>query len=562
MTKQTRRYLAQALELHRAGRFAEAEKRYARHLSGHPDDPAALKDAATVALQIGNPALAIARLERLVALDPQSANAYGNLGYALIQAGRFADAARRLERALEIDPSYAVAHNNLGIAYEHLSRHAEAIDAFERALALKPDYAEPVANLAELLNRGEETTRARAALNRAQAAQLSHFGARVARAAAEAQEGKLEGALATLEHIAASAPGDPLFWELLGSLRNWAGDLAGAEMAYRKALALNPKDQRAWLGVGGSLLGRGDYERGWRAFEERPDGCFGTPTRFGDIPQWDGEWLDGSLLVVCEQGLGDVVQFARFIPKARARVRRLIFLVDATWRSLAPLLTTLRGIDELCADAIALGNVGERPRARVSVLSLPYLLGVRVDTLPGPVPYLSSLAERAAMWKPRLESIPRPRIGLTWAAYARRDLGYLTRQKTVPLALLAPVIVGSNASFVSLQLGAAGKLEPHSELAERIVDFTADINDFADTAAIMTELDLVISSDTSVAHVAGALGKAIWMLDRYNTCWRWRLAAERSPWYPTMRIFRQHKFGDWSEPLTQLAAALGEIGTD
>src|SRR5271170_7629656 len=189
MTKPTRRYLAQALELHRAGRFAEAEKRYARHLSVHPDDPAALKDAATVALQIGHPALAVARLERLVALDLQSANAYGNLGYALIQAGRFTDAIHCLERAVRIDPSYAVAHNNLGIAYEHLLRHTEAIDAFERALTLKPDYAEPAVNLAELLNRGEDASRAKAALNRAQAAQLSHFGARVALAAAEAQEG-------------------------------------------------------------------------------------------------------------------------------------------------------------------------------------------------------------------------------------------------------------------------------------------------------------------------------------------------------------------------------------
>ena len=556
MSKPTRRYLAHALELHRSGRFAEAEKRYARHLATYPDDPVALRDAATAALQIGNPALAIARLERLVTLDPLSANAHGNLGYALIQAGRFADAARCLERAVAIDPAYAVAHNNLGIAYEHLLRHADAIDAFERALTLRADYAEPAANLAELLNRGEEETRARGALTRAQAAQLSHFGARVALAAAEAQEGKLEDALTALEHTALSKPLDPLFWELLGSLRNWAGELASAETAFRAALALSPKDQRAWLGVGAALLARGDYDRGWRAFEERPDGCFGAPTRFGDVRQWDGERLDGTLLVVCEQGLGDVVQFARFIPEVRARVRRLVFLVDGAWRSLAPLLSTLAGVDELCVDAASPAAVGAR--ARVSVLSLPHLLGVRVERLPGPVPYLSPLAERTAMWKPRLESIPRPRIGLAWAAYARRDVGYLTRQKTVPPALLAPVIAGSSASFVSLQVGAAGKHAAHGELAERMVDLTMHINDFADTAAIMAELDLVISSDTSVAHVAGALGKAVWMLDRYNTCWRWRLAADRSPWYPTMRIFRQHKFGDWSEPLRQLVAALGE----
>jgi Flp pilus assembly protein TadD len=559
MSKLTHRDLSRALELHKAGRFAEAEKRYARYLAVHPDDRAVLSNAATTALQIGKLALAISRLERLVALDPQRANGYSNLGYALIQDGRSEEAVRCLERAVEIDPNYAVAHNNLGIAYENLSRRAEAIAAFERALALKPEYADPAANLGEVLNRDGDTAEASAALQRAIAAQRSHFGARGALAIAEALDGKLEGALATLERLGAAAPRDPLLWETLGLLRTWVGDLPAAEIAYRKALALNPKDQRAWLGVGGTLLARGDFERGWRAFEERPDGCFGAPSRFGAIPQWDGRRLEGSLLVICEQGLGDVVQFARFIPGARGRVRRLILLADANWASLAPLLATISGIDDLYTDASALAALAERPLARASVLSLPHLLGVRVETLPGPVPYLSPPAERTAVWKPRLEAIPRPRVGLAWAAYARRDFGYVTRQKTVPLALLAPAIAASSASFVSLQLGAAGKLASHGELAQRIVNFTADIRDFGDTAAIMGELDLVISSDTSVAHVAGAMGKPTWMLDRYNTCWRWRLAADRSPWYPTVRIFRQQKFGDWSEPLTQLATALGDI---
>lgn len=296
--------------------------------------------------------------------------------------------------------------------------------------------------------------------------------------------------------------------------------------------------------------------RTWMAgLRGAPGRLFCVPTRFGDVPQWDGRRLDGPLLVFCEQGLGDVVQFARFIPDARRRVDWLIFLVDANWQSLAPLLATLPGLDALCTDVPALGSFSERPRARASVLSLPYLLGVRVEALPGPVPYLSALTERSADWKPRLDTIPRPRVGLVWAAYPRRDIGYITRQKTIPLALLASAVAESSASFVSLQLG-AGQLEPHSELGHGIVDLTSDIRDFADTAAIIAALDLVISSDTSVAHVAGALGMPIWMLDRYNTCWRWRLATDRSPWYPTMRIFRQQRFGNWSEPLAQLSAAL------
>ena len=559
MAKDTRRDLARALELHKAGSLAEAEKGYASYLASHPDDPAALNNAAAAALQGGNPALAIARFERLVALDPQHAHGYSNLGYALIQSGRPEEAARCLERAVEIDPRLAIAHNNLGIAYENLFRRADAIASFERALALQPQYADAAANLGEVLNRDGDTVRARAMLQQALRAQPSHFGARVALTAADALDGRLEEALAALERILPSMPREPRFWQALGSLRAWSGDLVGSEEAFRSALALDPHDQRSWLGIGGAQLARGDFARGWRAFEERRDGCLGAPSRFEEIPQWDGSPLDGALLIVCEQGLGDVVQFARFVPDARSRVRRLIFLADSNWRTLAPLLATLQGIDDLCTDAASLTALAERPIARASVLSLPYLLGLRVEALPGPVPYVSALTDRTAAWKPRLEAIPRPRIGLAWAAYARRDIGYVTRQKSVPPALLAPLIAATRASFVSLQLGAAGKLAPEGELAARIVDLTADISDFGDTAAIISELDLVISSDTSVAHVAGAMGKPTWMLDRYNTCWRWRLAEDRSPWYPTMRIFRQQRFGDWHEPIARVAAALARF---
>jgi hypothetical protein len=193
------------------------------------------------------------------------------------------------------------------------------------------------------------------------------------------------------------------------------------------------------------------------------------------------------------------------------------------------------------------------------VLSLPFILGIEVDALPGPLPYLSVLPNRAALWKPRLETFARPRVGLTWATYARRDVAFLTRQKTIPLDRLAPVLDTPRVSFVSLQFGAAGDLSPLGALASRVANFTADIRDFGDTAAIMAELDLVISADTAVAHVAGALGKPVWLVDRFNACWRWRLAQDRSPWYPTMRIFRQERFGDWSAPVARVAAALREF---
>src|SRR5262249_15198441 len=157
------------------------------------------------------------------------------------------------------------------------------------------------------------------------------------------------------------------------------------------------------------------------------------------------------------------------------------------------------------------------------------------------------------------EPMPHPRIGVAWEGLVRRDIAYILRQKTIPMELLAPVIVATRASFVSLQLGGADKLAQHGALAQRMLDVTSGIRDFGDTAAIIAELDLVISPDTSIAHVAGAMGKPVWMLDRYHTDWRWRLEGERSPWYPTMRIFRQQRFGQWREPIERLAVALADL---
>ena len=556
-----RQGLARAFELQKAGRLEEAEAGYAAYLAAFPDDLGALNNAAVVALQNGDLPLAVSRFRKLVALAPEQAHGHNNLGYALIHAGCPEDAIEQLDRAIALDPHYATAHNNLGIAHERTDRRSEAIAAFERALAIDPRYADAAANLAEVLNGDDDTPRARAAAKRALAANPRHLGARVALAVADALDGDLGGARETLETLAPTKPQFAGFWRVLGTLRFWGGDFEAAEAASRCALTLDRNDRQAKFGVAAALLGSGDYRRGWRAFEERPDGVFGQSRRFRELPRWTGESLDGALLVICEQGLGDVVQFARFASEARRRVAELVLLADGPWQTVAPLLATVPGIDQVVTDGAALAALRAPPSAVASVLSLPFLLGIDTDSLPRALPYVSVLPDRAALWKPRLAAVERPRVGLAWAAHARRDVAYLTRQKTIPLPHLALLLETPGVNFVSLQLGAAGELSPLGYLADRVTVFTRDIRDFGDTAAIMAELDLVISTDTSVAHVAGALGRPVWMIDRFNTCWRWRLASDRSPWYPTMRIFRQERFGDWSGPLARVATALADVSS-
>lgn len=557
----TQEELSLALELHRAGRLAEAEASYATYLARHPDSKTALNNAGVIALQSGHIELAVARFEALVKLVPEYARGHSNLGYALIHTGRTSEAVKHLEHAVALDPNDSLAHNNLGIAFEHMERRGDAIAAFERALELNPRFADAAANLGEMMTRDGDSVGARATLGRALAMQPGHLGARVALAVTDALEGSLDASRATLEALAtqATVSYEPL-WQSLANLRLWTGDLVGAEAAFRRAAALEPGDHLARFGVAATLLARGAYAEGWRAFEERPDGCFGEPRRFAEFPQWRGEPLDGTLLLYCEQGLGDIVQFARFIPAARRRVRRLVMFAGGAWRNLQPLLATLSGIDEFCVDETAIDALSSRPSARVSVLSLPFLLGVDVAALPGEIPYLSAPPDYVARWEHRLAGLTRPRIGLAWAALVRRDLAYLTRMKSIPVRELVPLLSLPGLSFVSLQVGPAEPLAALGALAERVVDFTADIRDFGDTAAIISQLDLVISSDTSVAHVAGAMGKPTWLVDRFNSDWRWRLAEDRSPWYPTARIFRQDRFAEWASPITRICKALREVG--
>jgi Flp pilus assembly protein TadD len=498
----------------------------------------------------------VSRFEQLAALLPGSASARSNLGYALVGVGRAMDAVLHLERSVQLDPTNAVAFNNLGIAYERSGARPQAIHAFERALSLDPKFADAAVNLGNVHNRLGATTASRAAFARALAVHPMNLAAKTGLAFAQALDGDPEGARAVLEAYARSAPPSPWFQQTLAAVRHWCGDLAAAEDAYRRAAAIDPGDPDARFGIASTMLGRGDYAAGWRAFEERADGCFGPARQFPDLPAWDGMPMAGLLVVHAEQGLGDVVQFARFIPQAAGRVGKVVVVADGSWRTLGPLLATLSPAIDVVTDAAAARAHPERPVARCSVLSLPWLLGIGPQDLPGSIPYLAVPDAYAQRWHPRIAALPRPRVGLAWAAFARGDHGYVTRHKSVPLALLAPLIDTPGVAFVSLQLGAAGALAPLGARARRVFDPTADINDFGDTAAIIGELDLVISTDTSVAHVAAALGTPVWLLDRYNSCWRWRLAARRSPWYPSLRIFRQRRFLDWSHPLTEVQAAL------
>lgn len=545
--------LGQAFALQQAGRLADAEALYTKVLALTPDDPTALVNAGAVAMMRGDLGQAVTRFERVAKLAPNNHIVQTNLGLAYTNAGRTDEALRALDRAVALKGDFAQAHNNRGIAQLRAGRRAEAVASFERALALDPRYVDAALNLAERRNEAGDGAGALPLFDQVLAARPGHPQASTSRAFALALTGDLPAAIADLERITAAARDDAAAWQTLGAVRNWAWQHGAAEVAFRHALALNPQSHDAAFGIASTLLARGNYPFGWTAFEQRPDRGAESGAAVAALPVWDGRAFDGTLVVYGEQGFGDVIQFARFVARARSRVAQVVLLLDGYRAPLAPLLASVAGVDRVVTRAEDVP--ADAATRRVSILSLPHRLGIDAAQLTSDARYIAPPADRAEAWRARMAPLAAPRVGLAWSVLARDGHGFITRHKSVPGDVLTPVLATPGTTFVTLQPGTAGDPASLPASANRVLDLRGELRDFADTAALIDTLDLVVSADTAVAHLAGALGKPVWLLDRYNSCWRWRAAADTSPWYPTMRIFRQPRFGDWPAVGASVAAA-------
>jgi len=544
--------LARAIDLQQRGRLDEAEREYAALLARNARDVTVLINAGVLALTRGDIQASVERLSAATALVPANAIAQGNLGFALIHANRLDDALRALDRAVALKPDFAQVHNSRGIALVRLKRRGEAREAFARALEILPAYVEAALNLGDLENQEGNARAARAAFERVTARDANHAIAKAGVAFADALDGRLNESIGALQEVANRNRDMHAIWQTLAAVSNWAGRHDDAERAYRHVLALDDAHRDARFGVASTLLARGRYDEGFAAFERSRDAFVPASPWVRALPRWAGETLDGTLVLHGEQGLGDVVQFVRFVPRLRARVDRVVIWLDDYWKPLAPLLATVQGVDEIVVDAHAPPGPA---MARASILSLAHIARAAPETLWNG-PYVTATPERVASWRARVDATGRTRVGLAWAVHARDDFGLVTRHKSVPAAALAPLLELDGIAFHSLQPGTDGDTAVFGALATRIVPTGPMIADFGDTAALVANLDLVITPDTAVAHVAGALGKPVWLLERFHGCWRWRLAQASSPWYPTLRIFRQARFDQWSDAVARVRSEL------
>ena len=575
-----------ALTAHQAGRLQEAEQGYLTILQADPRHADALHLLGLIQSARG----ALNEAESLIrqAVDiRENAVFLCNLGNVLADQAKSRDAEAAFRRATEIAPSYAFAHYNLGTIFMDLQRFDEAEAAFKQAIEHDPAFVEAHNCLGTLLMKTGRLADAETPFRRAVCVAPANSEARNNLGALLLQVGRSEEGEAELHHALRLMPDYPQALYNLGTRMMHTRRLPQAETSLRHALELAPAHSDAWVNLGNTLalvdrdteaeaayrqairlaaqssaaqwslalrlLANGRYAEGWQYSESRYDPVAQnkiTTLPSVDYPQWRGESLQGkSLVILHEQGLGDSIQFVRYAPLLKARGLRCLSVVCPA--PLKPLIETADGVDEVVTE-LAQTTACD---FWVFTMSLPLHFNTSVDTIPSRLPYLHALPQRIARWRARL---PRHglKVGLVWkgnAAHVRDATRSLPGLET-----LAPLWSVAGVSFISLQKGQGESEAEHTAASSRLTHFGGAVDDFADSAAIVTQLDLVISVDTSMAHLAGALGKACWvMLPMFSTDWRWLRERTDSPWYPgVMRLFRQSRLDDWDEVVARMVVAL------
>jgi Tfp pilus assembly protein PilF len=554
---------AAALQHHQAGRLAEAERLCRQILAAEPQHHESLDLLGIIAAGCGHGDAAVALIERAAALCDDMPGYHGNLGLILQQLGRTDEAAGRFEQVVRLQPGNADAHNALAILHLMQGRFETAVASFGHVLALRPGDAEACCNLGVALQQLGRTDAAIAQFERALALRPDYPEACYNLGLAVQQHGRAEDAVALLERALALRPGYAEAAETLALLLHNLGIGAqergrpdAAILCYERALALQPNHAEMRLSLALAKLLIGEFQAGWPLYETRwQTGNLAPAWRNFGVPQWDGApGTGGTLLIWVEQGFGDTLQFCRYAPLAAARGWRV--LVEAP-PNLVRLLQTLPGVTILPTG----GAAGLAIERHCPMMSLPLAFGTTLDTIPAAMPYLAATPDGIKHWQRELSKTASDglTVGIVWAGNPRKFSALHTAtdaRRSVALDQLAPLFAVRGARFVSLQKDRRPGDDPSRH---GLFDPMDAVGDFAETAALVAALDLVIAVDTSVVHLAGALGKPVWLLNRFDTCWRWLRDRTDSPWYPTLRQFHQPAPGDWAPVIEEAAATLAAI---
>jgi len=598
----------------RSGRHSAALDNFDKALRLQPYNAELINNRASALTEAKRYEEALAGYDSALAIRPNYVDAHNNRGCALMEMQRYEEALTSYSKALILDPDNAEFINNLGRALTSLRRYPEALDCYDDALALRPDYAEALINRGVTLNELKQFADALTCFDKALANSPDHldallnrgnalFGLKRFAEAAEAYDrllalspkrsdvylnrgvaltklgrfeqafknydeafrhngdaaqilihramtlmemGETNKAFDTIDQLIEARPNYPEGHNTRGMFFIQLGRLPEAITSFRRAVELRSDYPEAAWNLGYLLLLYGNFIEGWRHYESRRIQKGTTWTRLKG-PEWQGEPLEGKrLLLYMEQGFGDALQFVRFVRVAARLGAKVILGVYS------PLAELLRMMDEKPI-IVRHGELAPDCDYHAPIMSMPLILGLDEKQIPADVPYLRADAARIAAWKERLPQSTL-RVGIAWQGSAS------DRERWVPLKKFAPLSRVPGVTLISLQK--TDGLDQLTDLPAGMTvetlgpDFDAGPDAFLDTAAVMMNLDLIVSIDTGIAHLAGALGLPVWIALKYHPDWRWLLERDDSPWYPTARLFRQRQKGEWTPVMEEITREL------
>ncbi|MGA2229619.1 MAG: tetratricopeptide repeat protein [Tepidisphaeraceae bacterium] len=574
---------------HQVGQHAQAMELITKAISLSPNQPEYYASLGAVLADSGKPDQAISAYRHAIALKPTLVGAYNNLGNVLASTGqhdaaiqcyrqamllqsnfpdpfynlanlyrslgRFDDAIGLYRTALVLRPDWPAALNNLGLALKESGHAEDAVECFQQVLQRHPDYVEGVNNLADALCEMRAFDASLAASRRALQLRPNLPEAHNNMGNALTCQGRYDEAVAAFRNALAQRPDYVEAYSNLGNAYYGKGEIDQAIAMYRTALALRPAHESAHWNLGVMLALRGDLEAAWPEFEK---GWFSqrfARERSFTRPLWEGEDLRGRLepsrptriVLHSEQGFGDAIHFARYVPQVVERGGEVILACQSELRRLFS----------------GLANVREwvSPREPLPAYDLHcplMLLGkafkTTLENIPGRTPYLRAEPELSAKWREKMPQDGRRKIGLIWSGKENPD-----PFRSMTLEHLAPLAKVEGIWLCSLQTGEPAKQTDAGPPGLEVAQWTDELTDFADSAALIDNLDLIITVDTASAHLAGAMGKAAWVLLKSVPDWRWMLGRSDSPWYPSLRLFRQKRAGDWSGVMDEVIEALRAV---
>jgi Flp pilus assembly protein TadD len=497
--------------------------------------------------------LGINLIRQAIVINPDIAHYYNNLGNALRDKGFSSEAIAAYRNAVRLKPDYPEAHFNLGVALRQQGLIDDAIAAYRNACHFKPKFADAYNDLGSALREKGSLDEAVVALREAVRLKPDLHKAYNNLGNVLHEKGELDDAIIAFRAALRIKPDIAEVHSNLGNVLRDRGMVEEAIDALRQSLRLKPDFAEAHYNLGLVYLLKGEFARAWPEYEWRWR-CKSIPSPRGefDAPRWDGAALDGrTILLHSEAGFGDTIQFVRYAPMVASRGGKVVLECQA------PLLRLMRGmpgVEQVVSTTEPLPHFD----VHCPMMNLPHAFRTTMETIPATVAYLRADPSLIESWRARVgPDDGQLKVGLIWAGNLRFRLD---RTRSLQLDQLAILGRAAGIKFYSLQKGPPGEQAKKPPSGMQLINIGPELNDFSDTAAVMSSMDLILSTDTSVAHLAGALGLPVWVMLQFMPDWRWLLEREDSPWYPTMRLFRQTTWGNWADVVERVGNALGDWG--